>query len=787
MSALIFAAMLLPAIAVGQENAASPASVEAPPAPSGAVPANPRFAHTAADVESSINGLVAAMTLEEKIGQMCQVAPLDKTVTPEMAAAIAAGRVGSIINAPSPEYIEQAQRIAREESRLGIPLLVGRDVIHGYRTVFPIPLGQAASWNPELVEQAARIAAGEAQSAGVNWTFAPMVDVSRDPRWGRIAESFGEDPVLGSELAAAMVRGFQQEKDGRLQGVAACAKHFAAYGLAEGGRDYNRASLSVADLHNVYLPTFHAAVRAGCRTLMTTFSEVNGVPGTANEYLLRRVLRDQWRFDGLVVSDWNSVIEMVDHGFSEDKSDAARQAVNAGVDMEMASSSFQEHLAKLVADGAVPVSRIDEAVRAILRVKMQLPPEDDRPQAGAPLRPRSLESARRLARQSVVLLKNDDNVLPLSADALERIAVIGEMADAPRAQLGCWVPDGDANDAVTPLQAIRDLCGEGIDVQYARGAAANFSMDDRGIDQALQIAQAADVVLLFLGEDSLLSGEARSRATLELPGAQRKLLQVISQTGKPTVLVVMAGRPLAIAAECQSVGAALYAWHPGVMGGPAIADVLFGYVSPSGKLPVTFPRSVGQTPLYYAHPNTGRPAPADYQPQDFADGQDLPALFQYKSHYIDSNPLPLFPFGYGLSYTTFAFDQLELSAKTLTAEQTLGVRVRLTNTGSRGGTEVAQLYIRDLVASVVRPIRELKAFRRVYLRPGESKPLEFAITADELAYYDNAGRRVLEPGRYQVFVGEDSRAELAGEFELTATKPSPPEPVLENRQPSAAQ
>jgi len=748
----------------------------------GAASSSARFEAGPHDMDVAIERLLSEMTLAEKIGQMCQVAPEGKELTPALGEALRAGEIGSIINAPDRQFAAEAQRIAREESRLGIPLLIGRDVIHGYRAIFPIPLGQAASWDPELVERAANAAAGEARSQGINWTFAPMVDICRDGRWGRIAETLGEDPLLAGQLAAAMVRGFQQEEEGRLQGVVACAKHFAAYGLSEGGRDYNRVSVSGADLHNVYLPPFRAAIDAGCRTLMTTFSEVNGVPGTAHEYLLRDVLRRRWKFPGFVVSDWNSVLEMIAHGYSADAVQAAQQAVHAGVDMEMASITFRTNLAALVEKGAISQAAIDDAVRRILRVKLQLLPlSESAASRNALMRPRSLEVARRLARESLVLLKNEGDVLPLKIDSIQRIAVVGALADDPKSQLGCWAPDGDAEDTVTPLEALRDALGESVEVLHACGASADFSTDASGLADAQQVAAQADMVLAFVGEDALLSGEARSRANLDLPGVQRELLKAVAESGKPIVMVVLAGRPLTIGAECDLADAVLYAWHPGTMGGPAIADVLLGVASPSGKLPATFLKTVGQTPLYYGHSNTGRPSPDDYRPLVQTDEKDLPEEMQYRSHYLDSDPLPLFPFGFGLSYTTFGYDGLELSTAVVKPRQTLGVRVRLTNMGQRAGTEVVQLYVRDVVARLVRPVRELKAFRRVHLRAGESKVVEFALDADDLAYFDAKGERVLKPGRFALWVGGDSTAELGAEFELLDKQQRPAASVATKR------
>lgn len=769
-------------------TSATAATANAETASFEATPATPRFNPDAADINAEVERILAAMTLDEKIGQMCQVWPEEGRLTPAIRKSLQGGEIGSLINCPDRESIDAAQKIAREQSRLGIPLLVGRDVVHGYRTVFPIPLGQAASWNPELIEQAAAVAAEEARGQGINWTFAPMVDVGRDPRWGRIAETLGEDPQLSGMLAAAMVRGFQQEQDGRLYGVAACAKHFAAYGLSEGGRDYNRASLSLAELHNVHLPPFHDSLGAGCRTLMTTFSEVNGVPGTAHAYLLQEVLRDGWKFPGLVVSDWNSVIEMVAHGYSANAADAARQAVAAGVHMEMVSTTFHDHLATHIAQGQVPVEAVDDAVRRILCVKMELAtPRDAATSSRALLRPRSLELARRAARESIVLLKNEKETLPLQRDKLRRIAVIGPLADAPLSQLGCWSVDGNAEDTITALAALRDACGEGVEVEYIRGLPTSVSQDVSEFDAAADAAADADVVVLFVGEDAILSGEARSRAELSLPGEQSALLRRVAKAGKPVVMVVLAGRPLTIGDECAAADVVLYAWHPGTMGGPAIVDILFGAAVPSGKLPVTIPKQVGQVPLYYGHPNTGRPSPADYRALDPERDKDLPQRFQYRSHYVDSDPFPLFPFGFGLSYTTFAYDRLKLGATAIEPGEEIEITARLTNSGSRAGVEVAQLYVRDMVASVVRPVRELKDFRRVYLWPGESKQVKFTLDAADLSFFDNQGRRVLEPGRFAVWIGGDSTATLEGTFEVRGQASTPIAPPSIARAPQEAE
>ncbi|MCD6288922.1 MAG: glycoside hydrolase family 3 C-terminal domain-containing protein, partial [Anaerolineae bacterium] len=557
-------------------------------------------------IESRSNELLARMTLEEKIGQMAQLNGAERGYEER----IRQGQVGSFLNVVDVETYNRYQRIAMEESRLGIPLIMGRDVIHGFRTVFPIPLGQSAAWHPELVEQAAAIAAREASSMGVNWTFAPMVDVARDPRWGRIAEGGGEDPYLTSQLGRAMVRGFQGEAPSAPDRIAACAKHYVGYGAAEGGRDYNTTPIPEGTLRDVYLPPFKACVEAGAATVMSAFNEINGIPATGNAFTLRQILKGEWEFDGFVVSDWGSVVEMVVHGFCADEKDAARAAVTAGVDMEMVSQSYRQHLAALVAEGKVPLELIDEAVRRILRIKMRLGlfenPYVDPARQSVLLAPEHLEVARQLARESVVLLKNEEDVLPLSGD-VRAIAVIGPLADAPADQLGCWVFDGRPEDTITPLRALQERLKGKAKILFAPGLESPRSESRKGFDEALEAARKADVVLLFVGEDAILSGEAHCRAFLDLPGAQEALVEAVAAEGKPTVAIVMTGRPLTLSRVVDKVHALLIAWHPGTMGGPAIVDLLFGDESPSGKLPVTFPRTVGQIPIYYAHKNTGRP------------------------------------------------------------------------------------------------------------------------------------------------------------------------------------
>lgn len=727
---------------------------------------NVRFDLIAGGVDQRIDALLARMTLAEKIGQLVQVYPEDDKLSDELRTQIRRGEIGSIFYTGDANLVVEAQRIA-SESRLGIPLVVARDVVHGFRTVFPIPLGQAATWNPELVEQAATVAANEAKSQGIGWTFAPMVDITRDPRWGRVAETLGEDPLLCGDLAAAMVRGFQQRQNGATSGVAACAKHFVAYGSSEGGRDYNRVSVSLVDLHNIYLPPFQRCIDAGCSTLMTTFSEVNGVPGTAHRELIDGVLKQQWGFEGVVVSDWGSVTEMIAHGYSANEKEAAMAALMAGVDMEMCSPTYAKYLEQLVQSGTIPQSRLDDAVRRILRLKVDLYSHRTIGADEDLARPESLAIAREVARQSLVLLKND-GALPLADTELKSVAVIGPLADRPLQQLGCWSLDGKAEDSVTPLEAIQERLAGQADVLYSEGATSSFADETSGLAAAEDVARQADVALLFVGEDATLSGEARSRADLNLPGVQQELLSRVVQTGTPTVVVVLAGRPLTIEKEVEVSNALLYAWHPGTMAGPAVADVLFGDATPSGKLPTTFPRTVGQVPLYYSHHNTGRPAPADYEPLIGSGNDDLPKEFQYRSHYLDVPPVPLFPFGFGLSYTKFEHSHLEVSAPTIRPGGVLGLTVQLANVGSVVGTEVTQVYIRDRFSSVVRPVRELKAYRRTELQPNESTILEFALPSEAFAYRNSEGDSVYEPGMFDIWVGSDSTATLAAEVELVA-------------------
>jgi beta-glucosidase len=722
-------------------------------------------------LESRIADLIGSMTLAEKIGQMSQVNAGDGDAVQRLGDAIRQGRIGSVLNLVDPQVTNALQRIAVEESPRGIPLLVGRDVIHGFKTVMPIPLGQAATWNPDVVEAGARVAALEAAAAGVNWTFAPMIDVARDPRWGRIAESLGEDPYLAGCLGAAMVEGFQGRDPATPGAVAACAKHFAGYGACESGRDYATTNIPENELRNVHLRPFKAAVDAGVLSLMASFSDLNGVPATANSFLLREVLRDEWGFQGLVVSDWDSVRQLAVHGLTSGDRDSALEASTAGIDMEMAGNAYSGHLADLVAEGHVDIDLVNRAVANILRVKLRLglfaSPYVDAGRLPVIERDEKLRIAKAAALQSVVLLKNDSGVLPLSTGQLKSLAVIGPLADAPYEQLGTWIFDGDPGLSISALRGIQDLVGEKVAVRHVPVLETSRSRSTERFEEAVAAARQSDAVVLFLGEESILSGEAHSRADISLPGAQAELVSRIRETGKPVVAVIMAGRPLALSGVVDNVDAMLFAWHPGTMGGAAIADLLFGLAVPCGKLPVTFPRVVGQIPIYYSQKNTGKPpVPATTVLID-----DIPVRAPQTSvgntaYHLDAGYTPLFPFGFGLSYTEFVYTNLRLGGTEIRRGDSLRISVDVTNRGAVAADEVVQLYVRDLVGSVTRPVRELKGFRRTRLEPGQTLTVDFQLPTDELAFFGRNNKRVIEPGEFRVWVGGSSEADLGAGFRL---------------------
>jgi beta-glucosidase len=713
------------------------------------------------EVERRIDALLQQMTLEEKIGQLSQYT----SSTPETLRLVRAGKAGSLFNVTGAENVNAAQRIAVEQSRLKIPLLFGYDVIHGYRTIFPVPIATASSFDPRLMEEVERVAAKEATAAGVKWTFAPMVDISRDPRWGRMVEGAGEDPHLGSLVAAARVRGFQGHDLADPQSLAACAKHFAAYGAAEGGRDYNTVDISEQLLREVYLPPFHAAVSSGVATIMAAFEDLNGVPATANSHLLTDILRREWRFDGFVVSDYDAVHELVAHGIAVDDKEAALKALTAGVDMDMADGTYQSLLS--LDPGSLPMKQLDEAVRRVLRLKFraglfQHPYTDPAREKLIELTLENVQLARKAAQESLILLKNQNDLLPLSK-SLKTIAVIGPLADDKADQLGSWAAQGRAEDVVSPLEGIRAMLPQ-TTVLYAKGvdipsfehqpqtgpapapltatgvAGARTMTGPAGIQEAVEVARKADVTILFLGELAAMTGEASSRASLDFPGRQEDLLQQVVATGKPVVLVIESGRPLDIRWANDHVPAIIQAWYPGVQAGNAIADILFGKVSPSARLPLSWPRSVGQIPIYYNHRSTGRPTSPD----------------RWHTGYLDESSVPLFPFGFGLTYTTFHYSNLKVLTETVAPGGKVRVQAEVQNAGRRTGTEVVQLYVHDRVAPTSRPVAELKGFQRITLSPGEKKTVQFDINTNDLGSYDPHVRWVIPPGAYDVWVAPNS-------------------------------
>lgn len=709
------------------------------------------------DVEQRVNALLAQMTLEEKLGQLQQLdGEGNGNFRPEHLDLIRKGLLGSTLNVRGAQRTNQVQRVAMNESRLKIPVLFGFDVIHGYRTIFPIPLGEASSWEPALAERSAAVAAQEANNVGLRWTFAPMVDIARDPRWGRISEGSGEDPFLGAAFARARVHGFQGDDYGAADKILACAKHFVAYGAAEGGRDYNTTDLSQNTLREIYLPPFKAAVDAGVGTLMSSFNAINGVPASANKFTLTTVLRDEWKFDGFVVSDYTSVRELINHGIAANEEEAAAAALNAGVDMEMVSRSYNQFGPQLLKQNKLSTATIDEAVRRILRIKFRLglfdrPYTDETRETEALLRPESIRLAREIAGRSMVLLKNDRETLPLNKNA-GSIAVIGPLADDRRAPLGWWAGDGKEENTVTPLAGIKAKVSAQTRVGYAKGCDV-LGESTAGFQEAVDLAKASDVAVVFVGELHEMVGEAASRSTLDLPGRQMELVQAIHATGKPTIVVLVNGRPLSVSWIANNVPAILESWMGGSQSGNAIADILFGDVNPGGKLPVTVPRTVGQVPIYYNHMNTGRPPEAQNR---------------YTSKYFDAPWTPLYPFGYGLSYTTFKIGNPQLSAPRISANGKLTVSVEVENTGRRAGDEVVQLYIRDVVATMTRPVKELKGFQRVTLQPGEKRRVEFVLGPEQLGFWNREMRYVVEPGEFRVMVGANSVDVIEAKFDVTA-------------------
>lgn len=723
--------------------------------------------HSEKDFRADVRDLISRMTLDEKIGQMFQAADGFYSSEEDLRKAVREGRVGSFLNIQGVERVNELQRIAREESRLGIPLLIARDVIHGYRTIFPIPIGMASSWDTSLVKKAMRISSVEAASMGINWTFAPMIDITWDPRWGRIAESCGEDPFLTSQFAKVMVEGIQGDLD-KPCAVAACAKHFVGYGMTEAGRDYNTTYIPEPLLRNVHLRPFEAAKDAGVLTFMSAFNDLNGVPTSGNEFTLKNILRDEWNYTGMVVSDWASIEEMMAHGFAMDKKHAAEIAVKAGVDMEMATTAYIENLKTLVQEGKISESLIDEKVANILNVKFKLglfdkPLQNSALSADTILAASHLAHAREMARNSMVLLKNNNNILPLSKD-ITALAVIGPLADAPHDQLGTWVFDGNEMDSETPRTTIGNLLGNRM--VYAPGLEYSRDKSQKGFGDAIAAAKKSQAILFFAGEESILSGEANSRGIIDLPGRQSELIRELKMTGKPLVLVILAGRPLGIEQELGMADAVLYAWHPGTMAGPAIADLVFGDFSPTGKLPVTFVKGAGQIPLYHYRNNTGRPATQS----DFTHIDDIPRNTRqlslgFKSMHLDYGVEPLFPFGFGLSYTKFQYSDIVVSDTIMSFSQGITVSANVKNIGNFETDEIVQLYIRDRVGSLTRPVKELKGFAKIHLIPGESRRVQFQISPADVQFF-NGKEYLAEPGRFDVWIGPDSAEGLHAQFEL---------------------
>lgn len=717
--------------------------------------------------DERVDALLGQMTLQEKIGQLNQLSV--GGFNQGTAGEIRAGRVGSILNEVNPRVLNRYQKVAVEESRLGIPIIISRDVIHGFRTMFPIPLGLAATFDPELVQQGARVAAKEATSFGVRWTFSPMLDIARDPRWGRIAEGSGEDTYLDAVMGVAMVKGYQGDVIDQTS-MAACVKHFVAYGAAEGGRDYNSTGITERTLRNVYLPPFEACVKAGAMTLMTSFNDNDGVPSTGNGFLVNDVLRGEWGFDGFVVSDWASIYEMVNHGYAEDNKHAGELAINAGVDMDMMSYAYISHIEELIAEGKVSMETIDNAVRNILRIKIRLGlfenPYVDESKAEASLYSEdALEAARKSAVESAVLLTNN-GVLPLNKNKVKTVLVTGPMADAPHDQLGTWAFDGDPAYTVTPLKALRQLYGKDVEIIYEPGLAFTRQFDQKGIRKAVAAAKKADVILAFMGEEAIMSGEAHCLTDIELKGDQRALIEALHDTGKPVVLNIMAGRPLELDFEIAHSDAILYSFHPGTMGGPAIAQLIFGDETPSGKTPVTFPVNTGQIPIYYNHNMTGRP----YNGTETM-LYDIPlkagqTSLGNTSYWLDAPFEPQFPFGYGLTYTTFEYGPtlVDVPEGGIGVNDTIRVQANIRNTGDREATEVVQLYVRDLVGSVTRPVKELKGFQRVTVAPGKTVSVVFELDIQDLAFYGKDMVKKVEPGKFQVWIAGDSASGTPVEF-----------------------
>ncbi len=730
-------------------------------------------------INKKVDSLIKIMTLKEKIGQMNQyngfwdvTGPVpDEGDAEKKYEHLKNGLVGSMLSVRGTKAVRAVQKIAVEESRLGIPLIIGFDVIHGYKTLSPIPLAEAASWDLEAIEKSAQVAAAEASAVGINWTFAPMVDISRDPRWGRVMEGAGEDPFLGSKIAVARVKGFQGDDLSAVNTIAACAKHFAAYGFSEAGKEYNTVDIGSSTLHNVALPPFKAAVDAGVKTLMNAFNEYDGVPSTGNEYLLRDILKEEWNFKGFVISDWASIKELVVWGYAKDKKDAAKMAVLAGSDMDMESHIYISELEQLVKDGIIEESIIDDAVSRILTVKFELGLFDDPYRYCDETREKEVVNSQKhmdavldMAKKSIVLLKNENDLLPLKKEG-QNIALIGALANEKNSPLGSWRIASKDNTAVSVLEGMQNYKGNNLvykkgadvsvgDTQFVNELTINTT-DKSEFKDAINAAKKADVVVMVLGEHGFQSGEARSRTDINLPGVQQDLLEEVYKVNKNIVLVLNNGRPLSINWADNHIPAILETWQLGTQAGHAVAQVLYGDYNPSGKLPMTFPRNVGQIPIYYNHKNTGRPVSDTNNPN-----------LVFWSHYSDVENTPLYPFGHGLSYTSFKYENLVLEKTVFGMDENIHVSVDVSNTGKVTGKEVVQLYIRDLVASTTRPVKELKGFELIELQTGETKTVKFVLNKASLGFYNNQGHFIIESGEFEIFIGGSSYTTLNSRFEL---------------------
>jgi beta-glucosidase len=728
-----------------------------------------------------VSTLMSKMTIEEKIGQLNLVtggeATTGSAVSSDVEGKIQRGQVGGIFSMTTPQRIRKAQEIAVNKSRLKIPLIFGQDVIHGYKTTFPIPLGLAATWDLPLIQKTARIAATEASADGLNWTFSPMVDISRDPRWGRISEGSGEDTYLSSEIAKVMVKGYQGDDLTKYNTIMACVKHFALYGAAESGRDYNTTDMSLHRMYNEYLPPYKAAIDAGAGSVMTSFNDINGVPATANKWLMTDLLRKQWGFDGFVVTDYTAVSELIDHGLG-DLQQVSALSLKAGVEMDMVSEGFLNTLGKSLKEGKVTEEQINNACRLVLEAKYKLGLFDDPfrycNDARAKkeiLTPANLQAAREVATQSFVLLKNQNNLLPLKKSGT--IALVGPLANSRSNMPGTWSVNAELNNTPSLLEGLQTVVGKNVKILHSLGSnllsdpayqeratmfGREIPRDNRSeeliIQEAVENAKKADVVVAALGESSEMSGESSSRTDLEIPDVQQRLLAALLKTGKPVVLVLFTGRPLALKWESENVPAILNVWFGGTQAAPAIADVLFGNVNPSGKLTATFPQNVGQVPIYYSHKNTGRPL------------EEGKWFSKFRSNYLDVSNDPLYPFGYGLSYTTFTYNDINLSASSFKAGESITAKVTVTNTGKYEGKEVVQLYTRDMVGSITRPVKELKGFQKISLKPGERKEVTFTLSADDLKFYNAELQYVAEPGDFKLFIGSNSRDVKEADFKL---------------------